>query len=207
MRCARPGWADGSADGSVGDSVKASRLYTAADATGGLAAGLLNSTLMPDAVSQQKPDKQALYEALAGRIDSVLRGLDDEVAAMASAACLIHHALSYVSWTGFYRVVNEGLLRIGPYQGPPACLEIPFGSGICGTVAAEEESLVVADVHAFPGHIACDSAARSEVVVPVYRKDGSLAAVLDLDSHAPSAFDDDDRTGLEAIAEILRRHL
>ncbi len=162
---------------------------------------------MTEAVHRQALDKPATYRELTNQIESVIHGLDDEVATMASAACLIHSALPHTSWTGFYRVVDEALLRIGPYQGSLGCLEIPFGSGVCGTVAAEEKSLVVADVHDFPGHIACDSAARSEVVVPVYRKDGSLAAVLDLDSHAPAAFDDEDRLGLEAVAEMLRRHL
>lgn len=162
---------------------------------------------MNDAVSMPRPDKQALYKELGAQLESVTKGLDDEVAVMASAVCLIHHAVAYSSWTGFYRVVEDDLLRIGPYQGSLGCLEIPFGSGVCGTVAAEGESLVVADVHAFPGHIACDSAARSEVVVPVYRQDGRLAAVLDLDSHEPAAFDDEDRIGLESLAQILSRLL
>ncbi len=162
---------------------------------------------MTKAAHRQVPDKPALYRELAGQIESVVRGLDDDVATMASAASLIHSMLPHTSWTGFYRVVDAALLRIGPYQGSLGCLEIPFGSGVCGTVAAEQRSLVVPDVHAFPGHIACDSAARSEVVVPVHRKDGSLAAVLDLDSHAPAAFDNDDRAGLEAIAAILSRQL
>lgn len=152
-------------------------------------------------------ERASVYRDIATQIEAVVRGLDDEVAVMASAACLIHHALPYVSWTGFYRVVGDDLLRVGPYQGPLGCLEIKFGSGVCGTVAAEEASKVVEDVHAFPGHIACDAAARSEVVVPVFRKEGRLAAVLDLDSHQPGAFNDDDRLGLEAIAEILRSHL
>jgi GAF domain-containing protein len=152
-------------------------------------------------------DRSSVYRDVATQIESVIRGLDDEVAIMASAACLIHQALPYVSWTGFYRVVGDELLRIGPYQGSLGCIEIEFGSGVCGTVAAEETSRVVEDVHAFPGHIACDSEARSEVVVPVFRRNGALAAVLDLDSHQPAAFDDDDRVGLEAIAEILQRQL
>ena len=165
------------------------------------------SDTMNETIRQQELDKPALYRELARQIDSVVSGLDDEVATMASASCLIHEALPYASWTGFYRVVSDDLLRIGPYQGSLGCLEISFGSGVCGTVAAKEKSLVVDDVHAFPGHIACDSAARSEVVVPVYGKTGRLAAVLDVDSHAPAAFDDEDRAGLEEIAEILRIYL
>jgi GAF domain-containing protein len=169
--------------------------------------GLVDCAPMTAAFQQLVLDKPALYQELAQQVEEVVRGLDDEIATMASAVALIHNALPYASWTGFYRVADEALLRIGPYQGPLGCLEIPFGSGVCGTVAAEKRSLVVSDVHAFPGHIACDSAARSEVVVPVYGRDGALVAVLDLDSHSPSAFDDDDRTGLEAIAEILSRQL
>ena len=152
-------------------------------------------------------DKKAVYRELARQIDSVIGDLDDEIATMASTACLIHRALPYASWTGFYRVVEDGLLRIGPYQGPLGCLEIRFGAGVCGAVAAERRSKIVDDVHSFAGHIACDEAARSEVVVPIFRNDGRLAAVLDLDSHEPAAFDRDDADGLEAIAEILRPRL
>lgn len=129
------------------------------------------------------------------------------MAAMATAACLVHDAIPYSSWTGFYRVVEPELLRIGPYQGPMGCLEIPFGRGVCGTVAREEESRVVPDVHEFPGHIACDATARSEIVVPVRNGDGVLVAVLDLDSREPAAFDEEDRRGLESIADRLVAHL
>lgn len=129
------------------------------------------------------------------------------MAVMATAACLVHDAIPYSSWTGFYRVVEPELLRVGPYQGPMGCLEIPFGRGVCGTVAREEESRVVPDVHEFPGHIACDATARSEIVVPVRNGDGVLVAVLDLDSREPAAFDEEDRRGLESIADRLAAHL
>lgn len=162
---------------------------------------------MSDATVDPELDKPQRYRELADRIEAVVADLDDEVALMATAACLIHHATSEASWTGFYRVVADGLLRVGPYQGPLGCIEIPFGKGVCGTVAANRESLVVTDVHAFPGHIACDASARSEVVVPVFRSSGDLFAVLDLDSRSPAAFDDDDRFGLETIATVLQRHL
>lgn len=152
-------------------------------------------------------DKTSRYRDLCTQLEAVVSGVDDEVALMASAACLVHDACPEASWTGFYRVVGEDLLRVGPYQGPLGCLEITFGKGVCGVVAARRESMVVADVHAFPGHIACDASARSEIVVPVFRKDGELFAVLDLDSRSPDAFDDDDRVGLEAVAEILQRQL
>jgi GAF domain-containing protein len=122
---------------------------------------------------------------------------------MASTACLLHEALPYASWAGFYRVVGPSLLRVGPYQGPLGCLEIPFDKGVCGAAARERRTQLVEDVDAFPGHIACDAAARSEIVVPVSDRKGELVAVLDLDSHSPAAFDERDRDGLEAVARLL----
>src|SRR6185295_3786786 len=123
--------------------------------------------------------------------------------AMSTCAAVLHQKLAYASWTGFYRVVAPGLLRVGPYQGPLGCLEIPFDRGVCGAAARERRPQLVGDVHAFPGHIACDAAARSEVVVPVLDRHGELVAVLDLDSHEPAAFDEIDRHGLEAAARLL----
>jgi GAF domain-containing protein len=151
--------------------------------------------------------KTAAYDELARELEAVLAGLDDPVAVMATAACLVHAKVAAASWTGFYRVVAPDLLRVGPYQGPLGCLEIPFGRGVCGAAARERRTQLVTDVGAFPGHIACDAAARSEIVVPVLDRRGELAAVLDLDSHQPAAFDEEDRTGLEAVAELLSRHL
>jgi GAF domain-containing protein len=103
--------------------------------------------------------------------------------------------------------VAPGLLRVGPYQGPIGCLEIPFERGVCGAAARERRTQVVADVHAFPGHIACDAGARSEIVVPIVDRRGELVAVLDLDSHQPAAFDETDREGLEAVARLLAEAL
>ena len=148
--------------------------------------------------------KQELYREISAQIGSVVDGLQDPIAAMASCACILHQRLAYASWTGFYRVVAPGLMRVGPYQGPLGCLEIPFDRGVCGAAAREQRPQLVADVEAFPGHIACDSAARSEIVVPIFDPGGELIAVLDLDSHEPSAFTEADREGLERIAEILR---
>lgn len=145
------------------------------------------------------------YRQLLAEIDSLLEGLDDPVTAMASAASVIHSHLPYASWTGFYRVVAPELLRVGPYQGPVGCLEIPFGRGVCGAAARERRSQLVPDVHAFPGHIACDAAARSEVVVPVLTPAGELVAVLDLDSHEPAAFSEEDVRGLEEVAARVGR--
>jgi GAF domain-containing protein len=149
-------------------------------------------------------EKRALYREVFVELQSVLAGLGDPIAAMASSACILHAKIPYSSWTGFYRVVAPGLMRVGPYQGPLGCLEIAFDRGVCGTAARERRTQVVPDVHAFPGHIACDSATRSEIVVPIFDPDGELAAVLDLDSHAPASFDEVDREELEKIAGLLR---
>lgn len=151
--------------------------------------------------------KSALYEALLADLDAVLAGITDTVTAMATCACLLHERLPQASWAGFYRVVAPELLRVGPYQGPLGCLEIPFDRGVCGAAARLRRTQLVPNVDAFPGHIACDAAARSEIVVPILDAAGSLIAVLDLDSHAPAAFDDTDRVGLERVVELLRAHL
>jgi L-methionine (R)-S-oxide reductase len=148
--------------------------------------------------------KPEAYEQLHSHVASVLAGLDDEIAAMATMSSLVHHAFGHL-WTGFYRVVEPGrLLRVGPYQGTLGCLEIAFGKGVCGTAAAERRTVVVPDVDQFPGHIACDSRARSEIVVPVFGADGSLRAVLDVDSEHRAAFDDEDAAALERLVGWFR---
>lgn len=149
--------------------------------------------------------RRETYRRLLSEVDALLDGMDDPVAAMASAASVVHSHLPYASWTGFYRVVAPDLLRIGPYQGPVGCLEIPFSRGVCGAAARDRKSQLVPDVHAFPGHIACDAAARSEVVVPVIAPGGELVAVLDVDSHQPAAFTTDDVVGLEQVAARVGR--
>jgi L-methionine (R)-S-oxide reductase len=149
--------------------------------------------------------KPEAYEQLHVHLDSVLNGIDDEIAAMATISCLVHHAFGHL-WTGFYRVVEPGrLLRVGPYQGTLGCLEIPFGQGVCGTAAADRRVVIVPDVELFPGHITCDSRARSEIVVPVFDANGSLLGVLDVDSEHLAAFDGTDRIGLERLAEWFRQ--
>jgi len=148
-------------------------------------------------------ERRETYRLALQEIEALLEGLDDPVTAMATIASVVHHRLPYSSWTGFYRVVGPGRLRVGPYQGPVGCLEIPFDRGVCGAAARERTSQLVADVDAFPGHIACDSAARSEVVVPILAPAGDLVAVFDLDSHQPAAFTEEDVQGLVAIAERL----
>jgi L-methionine (R)-S-oxide reductase len=149
------------------------------------------------------PKVQA-YEELDGHVRAVLEGVTDPIAGMATIACLVHHAFGHL-WTGFYRVVEPGaLLRVGPYQGTLGCLEIAFGRGVCGTAAAEGRTVVVEDVHAFPGHIACDGRSLSEIVVPVYDASGTLLAVFDVDSEHRATFDDADRAGLERILAWFR---
>ncbi len=144
--------------------------------------------------------KPAAYATLADHVVHVLAGVDDEVAAMATISSLTHHAFGFL-WTGFYRVVIPGrLLRVGPYQGSLGCLEIAFGRGVCGTAAASRAPVLVADVMQFPGHIACDARARSEVVVPVLDAAGILRAVFDVDAERVGAFDEDDVRGLTRIA-------
>ena len=143
--------------------------------------------------------KAEAYAQLDAHVRLVLEGVDDPVTGMATVSCLVHHAFGHL-WTGFYRVVEPGrLLRVGPYQGTLGCLEIAFGRGVCGTAAAEGRTVVVDDVHAFPGHIACDGRSASEIVVPVFAADGRLLAVFDVDSDRLGAFDDDDRRGLEHL--------
>jgi L-methionine (R)-S-oxide reductase len=152
-------------------------------------------------------EKAALYAGILRDLEAVLAGIADDVTAMATCACLLHERLPYASWAGFYRVVAPELLRIGPYQGPLGCLEIRFGRGVCGTAARLRATQLVDDVDRFPGHIACDAAARSEIVVPIFDGGGELIAVLDVDSHRPAAFDEEDRAGLERIAGALRAYL
>ena len=143
--------------------------------------------------------KTEAYAAVEAQIGAVLSGIDDPIAAMATIACLLHHGFGHL-WTGFYRAVSPSLLRVGPYQGTLGCLEIALGRGVCGTAAAERRTVVVPDVEAFPGHIACDGRSRSEIVVPVLDRAGALIAVLDVDSDRLGTFDEEDARALERIA-------
>lgn len=155
-----------------------------------------------DVRSSPKPEAYAEVNAA---IEALLAGVDDEIAAMASMASVLHHGFGYL-WTGFYRVVEPGnLLRVGPYQGTVGCMEIAFGRGVCGTAALERRTIVVPDVQAFPGHIVCDARARSEIVVPVFNARGDLIAVLDVDAEESDRFDKDDVRGLEALVGWFRR--
>ncbi|MEM9667838.1 MAG: GAF domain-containing protein [Pseudomonadota bacterium] len=151
-------------------------------------------------------DRERLYTELAIEIASVTAGETSSVARYATASCLLAEAFRpRFFWTGFYVVdpLKPSELVVGPYQGTLGCLRIPFGKGVCGTVAASGETLIVPDVHAFPGHIACDSLTNSEIVIPVLGAGGQLAAVLDVDSEQPDAFDSIDQSGLERICANL----
>jgi len=148
-------------------------------------------------------DKTAAYAELASNLRALLEGEHDLIANTANMAALLFWSLSDLNWAGFYLMEAErGDLLLGPFQGKPACVRIPVGRGVCGTAAARRETVVVADVHAFPGHIACDSASNSEIVLPIVRN-GTLLGVLDLDSPLHSRFDDVDARGLEALVRIL----
>jgi L-methionine (R)-S-oxide reductase len=142
---------------------------------------------------------RADYADLRSRIAALTEGEDDPVSLMATVACEIHHADDRFDWTGFYRVVAPDLLKIGPYQGGHGCLSIPFSRGVCGAAARTGEVQLVPDVDAFPGHIACSSSTRSEIVLPVRDGAGRLIGVLDIDSDRPDAFDEADAEGLAAI--------
>jgi GAF domain-containing protein len=143
----------------------------------------------------------ASYADLATRIAALTEGEDDAVALMATVACEIHHADDRFDWTGFYRVVRPGLLKIGPYQGGHGCLVIPFDRGVCGRAARTGEVQIVPDVHAVSDHIACSASTRSEIVLPVRDRDGALLGVLDIDSDRPDAFGPSDAAGLGAILD------
>jgi len=151
----------------------------------------------PDA-TLEKPE---LYRQLGEAAAALTDGEPDAVANMANVAALIGEFVPDLNWAGFYRAIGEELV-LGPFVGRPACIRIPFGRGVCGTAAADGATQIVADVHAFPGHIACDAASRSELVVPVLRE-GAVVAVIDLDSPIPGRFDAEDAAGIEALAALL----
>ena len=150
-------------------------------------------------------DKPALYRDLLGALDALTADEPDAVANMANAAALIWQYLPDLNWAGFYRMV-EGELVLGPFIGKPACIRIPLDRGVCGAAARTGTTQRVEDVHAFPGHIACDAASRSELVVPVIR-DGAVIAVIDLDSPLPGRFSAEDAAGIEALAQAIAERI
>ncbi len=145
--------------------------------------------------------KSELYRDLVSAAEAITSGEPDTVANMANVAALLWEYLPDVNWTGFYRML-DGELVLGPFQGKAACIRIPLGKGVCGTAASTGETQLVEDVHAFPGHIACDANSASELVVPVTR-DGMVIAVIDLDSPSLNRFDADDATGIELLARTI----
>lgn len=149
----------------------------------------------------QDTEKQVFYSDLEAQARALLAGEPDAIANAANLAALLFHGLPQVNWAGFY-FLRDGELVVGPFQGRPACVRIPLGRGVCGTAAERRQTLVVADVDAFDGHIACDAASRSEIVVPLLDAAGELLGVLDLDAPVTGRFDDADRDGLERIAAV-----
>jgi GAF domain-containing protein len=145
--------------------------------------------------------KPETYRELARSLSALLEGESDALANLSNASGLLAQALDRVNWSGFY-LLRDAELVLGPFQGKPACVRIPLGKGVCGTAAQSRETLIVPDVHAFPGHIACDEDSRSEIVVPVLQN-GVLRGVLDVDSPEKNRFDDEDKAGLEAFVEVL----
>lgn len=143
------------------------------------------------------------YLDLAASIRSLTEGETDTVALMATVACEVHHADARFDWTGFYRVTEPELLKIGPYQGSHGCLVIPFSRGVCGAAARTGKIQLVPDVDAFPGHIACASSTRSEIVLPVRDRTGTLLGVFDIDSNQPAAFTEEDAEALSAILDMV----
>lgn len=145
-------------------------------------------------------DKPAFYRELSHQLEALLAGERDLIANAANTAALLFDAMPRLNWAGFYLMKN-GELVLGPFQGKPACVRIPGGRGVCGAAVAQRQTMLVEDVHAFPGHIACDAASRSELVVPLIRG-GDVIGVIDLDSPDPARFDTDDQAGIEAIARL-----
>lgn len=145
--------------------------------------------------------KPALYRELVGELSALIAGERDFIANLANSAALLYHSLPDLNWAGFY-LFKDGELVVGPFQGKPACVRIAIGKGVCGTAAERRATVIVRDVHEFPGHIACDAASNSEIVVPMVRN-GELVGVLDLDSPKLARFDEEDRAGLEGFVATL----
>lgn len=146
-------------------------------------------------------DKQSIYDELLPQLAALLEGEHEEMSVLSNAAALLHHAFDWW-WTGFY-MVREGELRLGPFQGPVACMHIGYGRGVCGTAWKDQQTIVVPDVDLFPGHIACSSESKSEIVVPIFSSQHEVAGVLDIDSRYLNTFDDTDRRNLEKAVAII----
>lgn len=149
--------------------------------------------------------KSTDYHLLSRQLDAMLDGETDLIANLSNASALLNENLAQINWVGFY-LMKDGALILGPFQGKPACVHIEVGKGVCGTAVAENQTQRVADVHAFPGHIACDANSQSEIVIPIH-KDGEVIGVLDIDAPIPSRFTEADEAGLEDVVKVLEAHL
>ena len=145
------------------------------------------------------------YKELIAQVDALTVGVPHKIANLANAAAAIWEAMEKINWAGFY-LMEQGKLVLGPFQGKPACIEIAVGKGVCGTAVAERKTQLVEDVHQFPGHIACDSASNSEIVVPIYEK-GEIFGVLDIDSPYYARFTPEDQAGMEELVRVLEKNL
>jgi len=153
-------------------------------------------------------DQNMQYNEINRELLALVDGVNHKIANLANAAALLYERLENINWAGFYLLEDNETLVLGPFQGKPACIEIKPGKGVCGTAVMKKETLVIANVHEFPGHIACDSASNSEIVVPIYAPDGRrIIGVLDIDSPMLNRFNNDDREGLEAFVKILENHI
>ena len=159
----------------------------------------------PDAEPAGKETAVTDYESLAAQAKALIEGVPHQIANLANLSALLYETLPDLNWAGFYLLEN-GVLVLGPFQGKPACIEIPVEKGVCGAAVREDRPQLVEDVHAFPGHIACDSASRSELVVPIH-KDGAVIGVLDLDSPSLARFSEADRDGLEQVVQVIEKEL
>lgn len=148
-------------------------------------------------------NKKEMYEIMHAQLKSLMDGEDDKISNLSNASALLMSTLKDINWAGFY-LMKEGRLQLGPFQGKVACLRIPLGKGVCGTAAAEDKTQRIDDVHQFPGHIACDSASNSEIVVPLHWN-GAVVGVLDIDSPVFERFTEEDQKGLEEFAKILEQ--
>ena len=150
-------------------------------------------------------EKAEIYQEALTKIVALIKQEDDIISATATVTCELHHAFDYFHWTGFYRHVGNEILKVGPYQGGHGCLMIPFSKGVCGAAARLQETQLVKDVNQFEGHIACSATTQSEIVVPIVGADRMTAAVLDIDSDLPNAFDAIDKQYLEELASLLSK--
>ena len=146
------------------------------------------------------------YNELCSKLSSLIDGVPYKTANLANASALLYNALENINWAGFY-LIEDNKLILGPFQGKPACIEIPMGKGVCGTAAAQGQTVLVPDVHKFEGHIACDVASNSEIVIPLVNSSGTVVAVLDIDSPTLDRFSEIDKSGLEKFAQILSNNL